>query len=103
MCSVARNFSRFASWRSVLIPVRCTTSSAEQETSEATPGMDVSTFGGAHAVTVAADIAGSKAAPLSTTGTAPEESDSPEGAGALEFERFSNPCFAIAALGAFGK
>src|SRR5271170_1255335 len=103
MCSVARNFSRFSNCRFMLIPVRCTTSSAEQATSEATVGTNVATLGGAHAVTLAEDIAGSSAAALPAIGEAVEASDEPEVICALEFDKFCKPCFAMAALAAFGK
>src|SRR6266480_5234059 len=58
MCSVARNFSRFSSCRFVLVLVCSTMSSAEHVTSGATPGTEVSTLGGAHGVTEAAETEG---------------------------------------------
>src|SRR6266478_3634789 len=61
MCSVARNLSRFSSCRLVLLLVCSTMSSAEQETSGATPGAEVSTLGGAHGVTDAEDTEGKRA------------------------------------------
>src|SRR6267378_667846 len=61
MCSVARNLSRFSSCRMVLLLVCSTMSSAEQETSGATPGAEVSTLGGAHGVTEAEDREGRRA------------------------------------------
>src|SRR6266566_3151446 len=61
MCSVARNLSRFSSCRMVLLLVCSTMSSAEQETSGATPGAEVSTLGGAHGVTEAEDTEGRRA------------------------------------------
>src|SRR5437667_9310677 len=71
MCSVARNFSRFSSCRSVLLLVCSTMSSAEQLTSGATPGTDVSTLGGAHGVTEATETDGRRAVlPLPSGGTA---------------------------------
>src|SRR5437588_7240139 len=70
MCSVARNFSRFSSWRFVLALVCSTTSSAEHATSAATPGTEVSTLGGAHGVTEAAETEGRRAAFTVASGTA---------------------------------
>src|SRR5438445_411271 len=69
MCSVARNLSRDSSCRLVFLLVCSTTSSAEQATSGATPGVDVSTLGGAHGVTEAAKKEGRRAAFTAGTGT----------------------------------
>src|ERR1700682_1179960 len=70
MCSVARNFSRFSSCRLVLLLVCTTTSSAEQLQSADTPGTNVSTRGGAHGVTEAAETDGRRAVFTVTSGTA---------------------------------
>src|SRR5882762_3404879 len=70
MCSVARNFSRFSSCRFVLALVCSTTSSAEQVTSGATPGTEVSTLGGAHGVTEAAEAEGRREGFTVDSGTA---------------------------------
>src|SRR5260370_42589474 len=69
MCSVARNFSRFSSCRMVLLLVCSTISSAEQLTSGATPGTEVSTLGGAHGVTEAAETARKRAVLRFPSGT----------------------------------
>src|ERR1700759_796233 len=99
MCSVARNFSKLSNCRLVLALVRSMTSSAEQLTSEATPGRAVSTFGGAQAVTVAASMVGKSAARLAET---VPETRAPPGAAAvavMAFDdgsaRYANPCLAI--------
>src|SRR5437879_773093 len=70
MCSVARNFSRFSSWRFVLALVCSTTSSAEHATSAATLGTEVSTLGGAHGITDAGETEGSSATFTVESGTA---------------------------------
>src|SRR5438445_13795432 len=93
MCSVARNFSRFSSCRLVLLVVCSTISSAEQETSGATPGTAESTLGGAHAVTVAADTVGRRAAFVLPSGAA-APSD-------VAFVRLARASLATAAEGDF--
>src|SRR6266480_7486530 len=70
MCSVARNFSRFSSCRFVLVLVCSTMSSAEHVTSGATPGTEVSTLGGAHGVTEAAETEGRREVFTVESGTA---------------------------------
>src|SRR5437899_6630588 len=70
MCSVARYFSRFPSCRFVLALVCSTMSSARQVTSGATPGTEVSTLGGAHGVTEAAETEGRREAFTVESGTA---------------------------------
>src|SRR5437016_5882536 len=70
MCSMARKFSRFSNWRFVLALVCSTTSSAEHATSAATPGTEVSTLGGAHGVTEAAETEGRREVFTVENGTA---------------------------------
>src|SRR5437667_11001699 len=94
MYSVARNFSRFSSCLSVVLLVCSTTSSTEQETSGATPGTDVSTLGGAHAVTDAADTEGSRAPFMLPVGAA-----APSG---VAFVTPARASLATAAEGDFG-
>src|SRR5438477_8058087 len=94
MCSVARNFSRFSSCLSVVLLVCSTMSSAEQETSGATPGTAVSTLGGAHAVTEAAETVGRRAAFMLPSGAAAPS--------VVAFVRLARISLATAAEGDFG-
>src|ERR1700674_4947990 len=97
MCSVARNFSRFSSCRLVLLLVCSTTSSAEQVTSGATPGTEVSTLGGAHGVTEAAETEGRRAVFTVAIGT----ETSVELSGVV-FARLASDSLATDAEGALG-
>src|SRR6202158_3562463 len=97
MCSVARNFSRFSSCRLVLLLGGSTTSSAEQLTSCATPGTEVSTLGGAHGVTEAAETEGRRAVFTVASGTATSVV-----LPGVAFARLASESLATDAVGALG-